>query len=75
MNNLYKKADYKKIDISVELGNVNVLIYSNKNWFDIPFFKSPENFSIYRNIIFEIAGLIEIIDIFTSNENINQSTL
>ncbi len=75
LNNLYKKADYKKIDISVELGNVNIFIYSDKNWFDIPVFKNPENFSVYRNIIFEIAGLIEIVDIFTSNENINQSTL
>ena len=72
LNRLYSKPEFKTVSISVEYGNVNIAIYSNKNWFDVPLFKNPEDFSIYKKIMFEIADMLEIIDIFNIPAEIKQ---
>lgn len=62
MSRLIKIDNKYKTGFSIEKGNINIVISSTKDWFEIPLFKQPENFSHYKNIIMDLISFVSIID-------------
>ena len=58
------------ISISFENRNVNIAVASNKNWFEVPIFKSATNIENYRGILLEFTTLLKIIDSLKLEQNI-----
>ena len=56
--------------ISFENGNVNIAIEDNKNWFEFPAFKKATDIENYRNILFELCSILDIVDSLKLEQNI-----
>lgn len=62
MSRLIKIDNKYQTGFSIEKGNVNIVISSTKDWFEIPFFDQPEKLSLYKDVIMDLIFLLSIID-------------
>ena len=64
-----EKFNYRLHAIFIE-NNVYILINANKNWFEIPFFKSCKDPKNYQEFLNDFSRLLSIIDTLKLNQNI-----
>lgn len=60
----------ENISFSFEHGNINIVIKSKEDWFEIPFLKPAGNIENYRNIIMQIITIMKIVDSLKVEKNI-----
>ena len=61
--------NYKLKAIFID-NNVYILINADKNWFELPFFKSCTDATNYKEFLVDFSRLISIVDVLKLNQNI-----
>lgn len=66
---LAKNGHDKDLSLSIEHGEMNIAVFSNKDRFEVSFFKSTQNIENYKSVINDVSELLAIAELFIQTED------